>query len=104
VTLGQFSIIRLERDSQLLIPSFNDCIPQKECSATGSATEETPCEMFDQIAFPVDDFFPPQNSTRTCGCGSAVGGTSTCNAVAGTTTGNSSNGNGSNGNRCGCRT
>jgi hypothetical protein len=108
VTLGQFSIIRLERDSQLLIPSFDDCIPQKECSATGSATEETPCEMFEQIEFPVDDFFPPQNSTRTCGCGSAVAGTSICNAVAGTTTGNSSNGNSSNGSnsnssRCGCR-
>ena len=32
VTLGQFSIIRLERDSQLLIPAYDYCMPNKECS------------------------------------------------------------------------
>src|SRR5699024_8412548 len=31
VTLGQFSIIRLERDSQLLIPVYDYCLPDKEC-------------------------------------------------------------------------
>ena len=30
VTLGQFSIIRLERDSQLLIPAYDYCMPSKE--------------------------------------------------------------------------
>ncbi|MBQ7567043.1 MAG: hypothetical protein IJT18_07975, partial [Oscillospiraceae bacterium] len=32
VTIGQFSLIRLERDTQLLIPSFDYCVPTKECS------------------------------------------------------------------------
>ena len=32
VTLGQFSIVRLERDSQLLVPVFDYCMPDKECS------------------------------------------------------------------------
>ncbi len=82
VTLGQFSIIRLERDTQLLIPSFDYCIPQKDCSATGSAAEEDPCEMFSQIEFPVNDFFPPQNSVRdlNCGCGCAVSTNSSSNS------------------------
>ena len=32
VTLGQFSMVRLERDSQLLIPVYDYCLPDKECS------------------------------------------------------------------------
>lgn len=56
VTLGQFSIIRLERDSQLLIPVYDYCLPEKECT-TGSGDD--PCELFRRIRFPVDEFFPP---------------------------------------------
>ena len=56
VTLGQFSIIRLERDSQLLIPSYDYCIPDKEC---GGGSDDDPCSMFSRITFPVDEFFPP---------------------------------------------
>ncbi len=55
-TLGQFSIIRLERDTQLVIPSFDFCMPEKEC--VGS-TDDSPCELFRHIKFPVDEFFPP---------------------------------------------
>ena len=61
VTLGQFSIIRLERDSQLLMPVFDYCMPDKECSC-GSGTED-PCGIFRNIAFPVGEFFPP-NTVR----------------------------------------
>ncbi len=32
-------------------------VPNKECIAS---TEENPCELFDAIEFPVDEFFPPQ--------------------------------------------
>ncbi len=56
VTLGQFSIIRLERDSQLLIPVYDYCMPEKECCGGGS---EDPCGLFRNIAFPVNEFFPP---------------------------------------------
>jgi len=58
VTLGQFSIIRLERDSQLLIPVYDYCLPEKECSC-GTGREEEPCEIFRHVKFPVDEFFPP---------------------------------------------
>ena len=56
VTLGQFSIIRLERDTQLLVPVYDYCLPEKECSCGG---DDDPCEIFRQVKFPVDEFFPP---------------------------------------------
>jgi hypothetical protein len=59
VTLGQFSIIRLERDSQLLIPVYDYCLPTKECTDSGS--DDDPCELFRHIKFPVDEFFPPNS-------------------------------------------
>lgn len=60
VTLGQFSIIRLERDTQLLIPIIDYCMPDKECAGS----EDDPCALFASIPFPVDDFFPPK--AKTC--------------------------------------
>lgn len=59
VTLGQFSIIRLERDTQLLVPVYDYCLPEKEC-ACGNCGED-PCEIFRQVKFPVDEFFPPNS-------------------------------------------
>lgn len=56
VTLGQFSIVRLERDSQILIPAYDFCMPEKEC--VGSS-EDRPCDLFRKIKFPVNEFFPP---------------------------------------------
>ncbi len=61
VTLGQFSIIRLERDSQLLIPAYDYCMPSKECAASGG--EEDPCAIFRQVQFPMEEFFPPNTIT-----------------------------------------
>ena len=64
LTLGQFSIIRLERDSQLLIPAYDYCIPQKECPG---CNEEDPCAVFRRVQFPMEEFFPP-NTTRPPEC------------------------------------
>lgn len=62
VTIGQFSIVRLERDTQLLIPAFDYCIPTKVCSETGNVGgAESPCDIFSRIDFPVDAFFPSRN-------------------------------------------
>jgi hypothetical protein len=57
VSIGLFSIIKLVRFVQLLIPAFDFCYPVKECVA---ATDENPCELFDNIGFPFDEFYPPQ--------------------------------------------
>lgn len=55
VTLGQFSIIRLERDIQLVVPVLGYSIPTKECcESTGCV--ENPCELFSRIPFPANQF------------------------------------------------
>ncbi len=62
VTLGQFSIIRLERDAQIVVPVVDYSIPCKECCDAIGCTED-PCEMFSRIPFPADRFAP-----RGCDC------------------------------------
>ena len=55
VTLGQFSIIRLERDAQLRIQA-ESFLPTREC--VGSSDDD-PCTLFSRVRFPMDEFFPP---------------------------------------------
>ena len=75
VTLGQFSIIRLERDAQLVVPVLDYSIPSKECcDSAGSCAAEDPCEMFSRIPFPAQQFSPrscdekkeTDETSRTC--------------------------------------
>ena len=73
VTLGQFSIIRLERDAQLIVPVLDYAIPTKECCDAAGCTED-PCEMFSRIPFPAAQFAP----SGCDGCGSAQSGYTTC--------------------------
>lgn len=57
VSLGQFSIIRLERDAQIVVPFLDYSLPTKDCcDAPGCA--EDPCEMFSRIPFPANQFTP----------------------------------------------
>lgn len=58
VTLGQFSIVRLERDAQLVIPVLDYSIPTKECCDAVGGCAEDPCEMFSRIPFPAQQFSP----------------------------------------------
>ena len=57
VTLGQFSIIRLERSAQLIVPVLDYSLPTKDCSDTTGCAED-PCEMFSRIPFPTQQFTP----------------------------------------------
>ena len=57
VTLGQFSIIRLERDAQLVVPVLDYSIPTKECCDSAGCAED-PCELFSKIPFPTTAFAP----------------------------------------------
>ncbi|MBQ7901683.1 MAG: hypothetical protein IJ365_06960, partial [Clostridia bacterium] len=74
VTLGLFTIVRLERDVQLLIPVIDFCIPQNECV---TSTDSNPCDLFERLRFPTDEFFPPEKhafeglepTREDCGCG-----------------------------------
>ena len=58
VARGQFSIVRLERETQLVIPVFDYSMPEKECAC---GEEGDPCDLFRRIRFPVDEFFPPDS-------------------------------------------
>ena len=67
VTLGQFSIIRLERDAQLVVPVLDYSIPTKECCDSPGCGED-PCEMFSRIPFPTAQF-APRNCDAKENCG-----------------------------------
>ena len=66
VTLGQFSIIRLERDAQLVVPVVEYSMPTKECCDNPGCAED-PCEMFSRIPFPAAQF-SPRGCDRPEGC------------------------------------
>ncbi len=67
VTLGQFSIVRLERDAQLVVPVLDYSIPVKECCDNPGGAED-PCEMFSRIPFPTAQFNPMGcDNSEVCG-------------------------------------
>ena len=70
VTLGQFSIIRLERDAQLVVPVLDYSIPTKDCCESAGCGED-PCEMFSRIPFPTAQFAPRgcDGKEKDCDCG-----------------------------------
>jgi hypothetical protein len=88
VTLGQFSLVRLERQTQLLIPSYDYCMPEKSCCDQGCGVQENPCEAFSQMSFPVRAFFPQADetaevpSTGSCNCGGTENRCRSCAAAA----------------------
>lgn len=56
VSLGFFSVVRIQRPAQLIVNATEYCIPEKECIV---AEESDPCSLFKTMAFPVDEFCPP---------------------------------------------
>lgn len=55
VSLGLFSIVRIVRDVQVVLPSARFCLPEKRCQTPG---EEEPCTFFEKLSFPTGEFFP----------------------------------------------
>lgn len=64
VTIGLFSIVQLSRPVSLLIPAYDYCVPEKECSSN----TQSPCELFNDIAFPTKEFFPKGIDYQSCSC------------------------------------
>ncbi len=56
ITVGTFSIVKLERPVQMLLPACDFCIQDSECLTSS----EDPCERFEKLNFPTGDFFPPK--------------------------------------------
>ena len=68
VTLGQFSIIRLERDAQLIVPVLDYALPTRECCDNPGSSAEDPCEMFSRIPFPTRQFTPTGCDSKSDNC------------------------------------
>ncbi len=70
ISLGIFSVIRLERPGQYLINATPYSVPDKECVPTD---ENDPCSLFRTMAFPVEEFTPngithtTDHHTHNCG-------------------------------------
>ncbi|MDD6799120.1 MAG: hypothetical protein PUE85_01665 [Firmicutes bacterium] len=56
VTLGFFSVVRIERPGQFLVNASEYDVPEKECVM---CEEDDPCAVFDKMAFPTSEFSPP---------------------------------------------
>ena len=61
--IGLFIIVQIVRNVQMLIPTYDFCIPEKECTASSS---DSPCDVFSRIDFPTDEFFPPKAGGDYC--------------------------------------
>ncbi len=53
VSLGIFSIVRIERPAQYLVNATDYCVPDKECV---TAESDNPCCIFKNMAFPTNEF------------------------------------------------
>lgn len=58
VSLGFFSVIRLERPGQYLVNATECCVPKKECAFD----DLDPCSLFRHMEFPVGEFCTGYNS------------------------------------------
>ena len=56
VSLGFFSVIRIERPGQYIVSATEFSVPDKECVMT---QPDDPCQAFAKMAFPVNEFSPP---------------------------------------------
>ena len=65
VSLGCFSVVRLERPGQFVVNATEFCVPEKECC---EPPENDPCSVFRRMQFPVGEFCSG-SSHSGCGCG-----------------------------------
>ena len=75
VSLGLFSVVRIERPAQYLVNAVEYSVPEKECVAPHT---DDPCTLFRQMAFPTAEFASPTVFPQTGGgkysqCGEKCG-------------------------------
>ena len=65
VTLGFFSVIRMERPAQLILSASEYCVPDKVCA---KCAEDDPCAVFAKMSFPINEFCacPPSCDNKKC--------------------------------------
>ena len=72
VSLGFFSVVRIERPAQYLVNGVEYCVPEKECVMP---PVEDPCSLFKQMSFPTAEFssqpignYRGGEGEKKCGC------------------------------------
>ena len=74
VTLGLFSVLRIERPAQYLVSASEFSVPDKECVA---GADNDPCKLFMSMEFPEKEFSVPSKlpvrgtgdrDDKKCGC------------------------------------
>ncbi|MGN0621739.1 MAG: hypothetical protein ACI4I9_07720 [Porcipelethomonas sp.] len=63
LTLGLFYVVELTRPVTLLVPTYDYTIPEKECCSD----MDSPCEIFDKIKFPTEEFSPAKLENNCSG-------------------------------------
>ncbi|MGN0614234.1 MAG: hypothetical protein ACI4JB_10105 [Porcipelethomonas sp.] len=63
LTIGLFYVVELVRPVTIMVPAFDYTIPKKECCAN----TDTPCEVFDKLKFPTEEFSPSKLENQHCG-------------------------------------
>lgn len=66
VTIGAFSIVTLHRPVEIMVPSYDYVLPEKDC--TSVLTADDPCETFRRMRFPAQQFFPDNLNEADCSC------------------------------------
>jgi len=61
VSLGFFSVVRIERPGQYIVQATEYSVPDKECVMT---QPDDPCQAFAKMAFPINEFSPPSLPCR----------------------------------------
>lgn len=78
MTLGIFSVVELTRPVTIMVPTYEYTIPKKECCTDA----DSPCEVFEKIKFPEEEFSPVTLSNSDCqndiGCGGSSCGCQEC--------------------------
>ena len=70
VSLGFFSVIRIERPEQYLVNAVEFSVPDKECACNDTGS---PCDAFRRMAFPIDEFAPGRSAPTQNGCSPCAG-------------------------------
>ena len=68
VSIGLFSVIRMERTVQLVLPGSHLVLPEKDSTPANDGCD--PCSVFGRMNFPVAEFFPfaQEQGGRRDGC------------------------------------
>ena len=77
VSLGFFSVVRIERPAQCIINALEYNVPGKECNNGTGEASANPCELFRNMDFPITEFQPVNLNTLENTCNQSRQGTNT---------------------------